>query len=161
MAFFSFFKKRGWGIRMLSTVSLLMVLGYSIYFFLSLRSKDHEVTSSLAKCIPMILGMTSSTVIGLVMGYGMPQMLAVSTILSIVISAGIAILLGAGFGISGVIEAQASSLMGAMMGAMLGAMLSAGEIALMVMAMDVMYLVSISSMMLLMAKGSIKKQDIF
>ncbi len=144
---------------MLLIVSLLMVVGYSIYFLINSRAKDHKVNSSLAKCIPMMLGMTGGTTIGLVIASWIPDRLAVSTILAIVFSMGTAFLVGAGFGLSGLIEAQASSLMGAMMGAMLGVMLSADEMILMVMAMDAIYLVSIYAMILMLSKDSMARKQ--
>ncbi|TWE01093.1 hypothetical protein FB550_106147 [Neobacillus bataviensis] len=145
---------------MLLMVSLIMVLVYSTYFFVSSRSEKGNGT--LSNCVPMILGMTSSITIGLVIAILLPKMLAVTTILSIIVSAGIACLIGSRFGVRGIIESQASSLMGAMMGAMLGVMLAANEITLMVMTMDVIYLVSICLMMLLLSKDSmVKKQNIF
>lgn len=91
----------------------------------------------------MLLGMTGSMTIGTVFGIWLPHQLAVSTILSIVISAGIAVLIGAGFGLNGHIEAQASSLMGSVMGAMLGVMLLPNEQIIMIIAMDALYLISL------------------
>ncbi|MBN6885453.1 glucan phosphoethanolaminetransferase (alkaline phosphatase superfamily) [Cytobacillus horneckiae] len=136
---------------MLLIISLLMVLAYSVYFFISSKKNHVDVKKSFSKCIPMVVGMTSSLTIGLLMALWIPQM-ALSTIFAVVISAAIAVLIGLPFGTNGVVEAQASSLMGAMMGAMLGIMLAPAEITLMVIAMDIIYLLSILSMMLLLSK---------
>jgi len=124
---------------MLEFISLFMVVVYSIYFFLRFRMVQ---TNSLSRCAPMLLGMTGSVTIGLIAGVLFPDLLAFSTILSIVISAGIAFLIGIGFGMNGLIEAQSSSLMGAMMGAMLGVMLSANEIVFVIISIDMIYLLN-------------------
>lgn len=137
---------------MLQITSLLMVFGYSIYFYLAYRSTIKNDNHYFSKCIPMVLGMTSSVTIGLVIAMWIPQMLAISTILSIILGIITSYLIGNGFGISGIIEAQASSYMGAMMGAMLGVMLSAQEMIAMVIAMDILYLISFYSMILLLTK---------
>lgn len=49
---------------MLSVVSLLMVFGHSIYFLIISKSKSQTGNNFLVKCIPMVLGMTSSVTIG-------------------------------------------------------------------------------------------------
>lgn len=139
---------------MLGTLSLLIVVVYSIYFSIIIKSKHQYKNSFVAKCIPMVLGMTSSVTIGVVIGVILPEMLALSTVLSIVLGAIIAIFIGKGFGLGGVLEAQSASFMGSMMGVMLGVMLSPTEISMMVVAMDFIYLVSIYSMIVLLNKDS-------
>lgn len=146
---------------MLVAISLLMVFGHSIYFYILSKSKKQNSNSSLATCIPMVLGMTSSVAIGLMTAIYFSKMLAVSTILSIILSAVLAFAIGHGFGLRGILEAQAASLMGSMMGAMLGVMLSANEITMMVVAVDLIYLGSMYSMILLLNKdSSITKQSV-
>ncbi|WP_342615497.1 hypothetical protein [Peribacillus frigoritolerans] len=144
---------------MLLTVSLMMVLAYSIYFVISPRIKTYKQNSSLARCVPMVLGMTSSITIGLLITIWMSSQLAISTILSIIISAIIALMIGKDFGINGILEAQTSSLMGAMMGAMLGVMLSPNEITIMIVATDLLYIVSFYSMLIITTKASSKSQN--
>ncbi|MDQ0272678.1 hypothetical protein [Cytobacillus purgationiresistens] len=136
---------------MLLFITFLMVLSYSIYFFISTRAKNNAVKKTFSKCIPMVLGMTGSLTIGLVVALWIPQM-GLSTIIAILMSAAIATLIGRPFGINGMVEAQSASLMGAMMGAMLGIMLAPSEITLMIIAMDIIYLLSVFSMMLLISK---------
>lgn len=128
---------------MLLMMNILLIAGYSVYFSFTTREKREEASGAASKCIPMLLGMTSSLTIGLVIALLMPDKLAISTIASIILSAGAAYLVGRNYGINGLVEAQASSLMGAMMGAMLGVMLSSDEGTIMVLAMDVIYLASL------------------
>lgn len=128
---------------MLLTINIMLIVGYSVYFSFASRVKGEATSGAAAKCIPMLLGMTSSLTVGLVIALLMPDKLALSTIISIVLSAGAAYLIGKNYGINGLIEAQASSLMGAMMGAMLGVMLSSDEGTLMILAMDGIYLASL------------------
>lgn len=142
---------------MINWISLLMVIAYSIYFSTSRSVREHISNSSLAKCIPMLLGMTSSVTIGLIIAIWIPHLLAISTIFSIMLSAIIAFLIGRVFGISGIIEAQSSSFMGAMMGAMLGVMLSTEEVVTMVIAADVIYLISLLAVLLLLMNGKEQK----
>lgn len=144
---------------MLFVLSLVIVCGYSFYFFISLRSEHHNGNQRFTKCIPMLLGMMSSLPVGLVIALYMPTKLALSTIIAVIVSAFLAFLVGRGFGISGIIEAVASSLMGAMMGAMLGAMLAENEVTLMVVAMDSLYLITILGVMILLKKENILKRQ--
>lgn len=140
-------------------VSLIMVLGYSAYFYNTNRRLNDKIASPLSKCVPMALGMTSSIIVGLVIAAWIPQMLALSTILSIFLSALIALLIGTGFGINGIIEAQASSMMGAMMGAMLGVMLIPEEMVIMIAVMDLVYLVSLHLLTWALMKSFIDKSE--
>lgn len=128
---------------MLLAMNVMLIAGYSVYFSFASRGKREGASGAAAKCIPMLLGMTSSLTLGLVTALLMPDKLALSTIVSIVLSAGAAYLIGKNYGLNGLIEAQASSLMGAMMGAMLGVMLSSNEGTMMVLAMDIIYLASL------------------
>lgn len=144
---------------MFQIVSLIMVLGYSAYFYKTTRRRNDKIVSSLSKCVPMAFGMTSSITVGLVIAAWIPQMLALSTILSILFSAIIALLIGAGFGINGIIEAQASSLMGAMMGAMLGVMLVPEEMVIMIATMDLLYLVSFYLLTWALMKSVVDKKE--
>lgn len=146
---------------MLGILSLLVVFGYSFYFFRHMQTRGRTTKSHhpYAKCIPMVLAMTSSLTIGLVIAIWLPQQLAVGTLLAIGVSAASVLLMSWGFGFSGRIEAQSSSLMGAMMGVMLGVMLSTSEITLMVVGVDLIYLISIFAMTLLLTKAEIHHQN--
>lgn len=141
-------------------VSLLMVMGYSLYFFLAFHKNVNEANGSFTRCIPMLLGMTGSVTIGIVVALWMPDQLAFATIASILISAIAATLIGFPFGMNGIIEALASSFMGAMMGAMLGVMLASSEIIFMVFAMDFLYLISFYFMLLMKTKESSSRRKI-
>lgn len=138
---------------MTGLISLVIVGVYSVHFYWKLR-KTIFPQSMLTKCIPMLLAMTSSLTIGLIMGIWMSELLAVSTILSVILSAVISLLIGAGFGVNGHIDAQSSSLMGAMMGVMLGVMLSPSETTLMIIAMDLIYLISFYAVIWILEKSS-------
>ncbi|MFV2047112.1 hypothetical protein ACEWK1_07010 [Metabacillus sp. YM-086] len=140
-------------------VSLIMVLGYSAYFYNTTRRLNDKIASPLSKCVPMALGMTNSVIVGLVIAAWIPKMLALSTILSILLSAIIALLIGVAFGINGIIEAQASSMMGAMMGAMLGVMLTPEEMVIMIAAIDLLYLVSFYLLTWALMKSFIDKSE--
>ncbi|GKU81965.1 hypothetical protein [Niallia sp. NCCP-28] len=140
--------------------SLLMVISYSIYFFLTSRKNFDKTNSSVARCIPMLLGMTGSVTIGLAIGLWMPDRLAFATVFSIVISAIAAILIGHPFGINGIVEAAASSFMGAMMGAMLGVMLASSEIVFMMFTMNFLYLISFYLILLMKTNESLSKKQI-
>lgn len=145
---------------MINWISLLMVIAYGIYFGTSKNIRSYKSKSSLAKCIPMLLGMTSSVTIGLVIAVSIPHLLTLSTILSIALSGIIAFLIGKDLGINGMIEAQSSSFMGAMMGAMLGVMLPSNEVLIMVIATDVIYLISLLVILMLLTKeGEPKVQN--
>ncbi|MFJ8256561.1 hypothetical protein ACIQ4Z_04685 [Peribacillus asahii] len=143
---------------MLTSVSLLMVIGYSLYFSFSSYPTNCKENHSWVKCIPMILGMTGSLTVGLVIGTWMPDRLAVTTILSIVLSSILGSFIGRRFGINGFIEAQSSSLMGAMMGAMLGVMLKPNEVNIMIITMDLIFLISVFSILLGLANRQLKKK---
>lgn len=144
---------------MLAFFSLVLVGGFSIFFFISARTRNKDVASAYSKCIPMVVGMTSSLTIGLIVSIWLPEM-AKATVLSVLISAVIALLIGLPFNTNGLVEAQASSLMGSMMGAMLGIMLAPSEITFMIISMDFIYLLSIFAMMLLMHKKHTLKESL-
>jgi len=144
---------------MLLLFSFIMVFGFSIYFYICYSLKKKNENSPVSKCVPMMLGMTSSLTIGLVLASWLPHRLVGAAILSVLVSAGLAFSIGKGFGISGIMEAQSASLMGALMGAMLGVMLSGNEITLMILAMDFFYLVSIFTVLLLLTKNSEGKKQ--
>lgn len=140
---------------MLLIVSVIMVIGYSVYFFSSSHVKGITTQASITKCISMFLGMTSSLTIGLIIVAWLPNMLAFSTIIAILLSIGTAILVGGRFGLGGILEALASSLMGAMMGTMLGAMLSSQELTMMIAIMAVVYLISVFSMIMILMNADV------
>lgn len=146
---------------MLIICSFLIVIISIFYISLFNRSNSCTTNPALSKCIPMLLGMTSSLTIGLLFGVLLPKQLAVATVLSIVFSAFLSIFIGKKFGMNGLIEAQSSSLMGAMMGAMLGVMLSPNEVTLMIAVMDVLFLISIFFALLLTNSFSAKKKLLF
>ncbi|SNZ14747.1 hypothetical protein SAMN05421503_2563 [Terribacillus aidingensis] len=139
--------------------SLLIVLAFSIYFYVSTKSASHDCLKSLGKCVPMVLGMTSSVTVGLVIGIWIPSLLAIATILSIIISSCLSFFFVKRFGQNGIIEAQASSFMGAMMGAMLGVMLTSPlEAVIMLIASNLSFIISTTFMIVLLNKGTTQKR---
>jgi hypothetical protein len=139
--------------------SLIIVLVFSIYFYVSTKSASHESIKSLGKCVPMVLGMTSSVTVGLVMGIWIPSLLAIATILSIIISSCLSFFFVKKIGQNGIIEAQASSFMGAMMGAMLGVMLTSPlEVVIMLIASHLFFIISTTFMIVLLNKDATQKR---
>lgn len=140
---------------MINGISLLMVILYIISFGLSQKLKKFKLDSPYASCIPMFLSMTSSVTIGLLLAVWFPGFFALMTVLAIILSAALAVFSGKDFGVKGIMEAQASSLMGAMMGTMLGVMLTGIEAILMILAMDFLFLISVYFVLLLLTKDTV------
>lgn len=140
------------GDRMQQFISALMIFVYTIYFGIYVKLKKPKISDASGKCISMSLGMVSSTMIGLILALILRGELAYSTILSIVTSCILAYFIGKSFGISGIIEGMAASFMGAMMGAMLGVMIPAKRETFMMISMDLMYLVTITSLLFMINK---------
>ncbi|WP_112179793.1 MULTISPECIES: hypothetical protein [Paraliobacillus] len=142
--------------------SLITVILFSFFFYLSIKSASSESIKSLGKCVPMVLGMTSSVTIGLIIGVWIPDFLAIATIAAITVSSLVSFLFVKRFGINGIMEAQAASFMGAMMGAMLGVMLtSTTEVVLMLVASILFFIVSVGIMIALLNKKSGQKVVLF
>ena len=137
-------------------ISTVMIIAYTIYFCMYAKTKKQNVSPTLGKCISMSLGMVSSTMIGLILALFVPGELAYTTILSIVVSNIVAYFIGELFGVSGVIEAMAAGFMGAMMGAMLGEMIPVNRQDFIIIAMDIIYLVTVISLMFMMNKVAVK-----
>ena len=106
----------------------------------------------------MALGMVSSTMIGLIFVHLVSGELAYSTVLSIVVSFIVAFFIGRHFGLSGIIEAFGASFMGAMMGAMLGDMIPGNRQSFMMIAMDIIYVATVISFMLIMNNDADKEK---
>nr|WP_106779349.1 hypothetical protein [Lysinibacillus timonensis] len=124
---------------MLLLISYVIVAFYTMVFCIKGAKNVRYISAVFSKCIAMSIGMISGTAIGLFIGIQLQGELAFSTLLAIFVSAIIAIFTGRIFNITGIIEALASSFMGAMMGAMLGEMLAPTEQTFMIIAMNVMY----------------------
>jgi glucan phosphoethanolaminetransferase (alkaline phosphatase superfamily) len=144
---------------MLLLISTIMIVAYTIYFCIYAGAKKQYVSPASGKCISMSLGMVGSTTIGLILALLFPGELAFSTVLSIAVSFIAAYFIGKIFGLSGIIEAMAASFMGAMMGAMLGDMMPENRETFMIIAMDIIYLISVISLMLMMNKESVKENQ--
>jgi len=142
---------------MLVFISSALIVGYTIFFSMHLASKKQCVSPATGKCISMGAGMVSSTMIGLIIALLIPGELAYSTVLSIIISSVFSYFIGKHFGASGIIEALFSSFMGAMMGAMLGAMTPENRQTFTMVAMDIIYLLSILSLMFMVNKEVVKQ----
>ncbi|SMQ86826.1 hypothetical protein SAMN05444673_6882 [Bacillus sp. OV166] len=142
---------------MLLFISSILIVAYTIYFCIHTAAKKQCISSTTGMCISMSLGMVSSTMIGLLLALLLPGELAYSTVLSIGVSCVVAYFIGEIFGLSGIIEAMATSLMGAMMGAMLGEMMPENRKVFMIIAMDIIYLFSVMSLMLMVNKEAVKE----
>lgn len=141
-------------------ISFLMIVTYTIYFCIFVKQTKQNVSEASGKCISMSLGMVSSTMIGLILALILPGDLAYSTVLSIVISCILAYFIGNMFGISAILEAMAASFMGAMMGAMLGEMIPFNRQLFMILAFDGMYLVTVTTLLLMIYKEVEKESRI-
>ena len=133
-------------------ISALMIVTYTIYFYTYTMTKKQNVSPASGKCISMSLGMVSSTMIGLILSLLLPGDLAYSTVLSIVVSCILAYFIGGLFGTSGIMEAMTASFMGAMMGAMLGDMILENRYTFIMISMDIIYLVTVSSLLFMINK---------
>lgn len=141
---------------MLILLSSLIVVAYTIYYCFFIAPKKQFVGAAIGKCVSMALGMVSSTMIGILVAFQLPGELAYSTVLSILISAVFACLMGSFFGITGIIESLSASFMGAMMGAMLGEMTPDNR-KFIIIAMDIIYVFSVLSLMFLVNRYEIKE----
>ncbi|EIJ82042.1 hypothetical protein PB1_03855 [Bacillus methanolicus PB1] len=145
---------------MLLFISTIMIVSYTIYFCIHAGAKKQFVSPVSGRCISMSLGMVSSTTIGLILALLLRGELAYSTVLSIIVSFIAAYFIGNIFGLSGIIEAMAASFMGGMMGAMLGDMMQENREAFMIIAMDIIYLVTVISLMLMLNKEAVKENQV-
>lgn len=141
---------------MLLTISACIILFYTIYYRRRIYLNKQFLSSMTGKSISMAVGMISSLAIGLIIAIPLQGQLAVSTILSVLISLLVAWFISQPFGSLPVIEAMAASLMGSMMGAMLGEMLPSNHTTLVIISMDVIYLFSVSSILTLIRKEAAK-----
>ncbi|MEH7417011.1 hypothetical protein V7266_17135 [Neobacillus drentensis] len=142
---------------MLVFISSALIVVYTIFFHIHIASKKQCVSPATGKCISMGVGMVSSTMIGLILALLIPGELAYSTVLSIIISGVFSYFIGQHFGASGMIEALSSGFMGAMMGAMLGDMTPENRQTFIIVAMDIIYLLSILSLMFMVNKEVVKQ----
>jgi hypothetical protein len=144
--------------EMLLGISGIMIVVYTIYFNRVAQAKKPDFQSGLGRCIAMAIGMISGIALGLIVAIQIPQLLAVSTLLSILLSTAVVYFIGKPFGMTGIIDSLSSSLMGAMMGAMLGAMLHSPWTDVMVSAIDAIYLITVISLGLLLTKDHQKNE---
>lgn len=145
---------------MLLIISSALIVAYTILFSRYTASKKQLVSASTGKCISMSVGMVSSTMIGLMLSMLIPGELAYTTILSIIISSVCSYFTGKHFGINGMIETLSASFMGAMMGAMLGDMTPANRQTFIIVAMDIIYLLSILSLLFTINKEAVKQDEL-
>lgn len=141
---------------MLLIISAIIVIIYTIYYGTKVYPNKQHLSLMTGKSITMAMGMVSSLIIGLVLAIPLQGQLAVSTVLAILISILIAFFIGQPFGALAVIEALSASLMGSMMGAMLGEMVPVSHIPLLMISMDVIYLLSVTSLILLIHRETAK-----
>lgn len=145
------------GEGMLVLISSAMIVVYTLFFSIYIASRKHIVSPATGKCISMALGMVSSTMIGLIIALLIPGELAYATVVSIIVSGVFTYFIGKHFGVSGIIEALSASFMGAMMGAMLGDMTPENRQTFIMVAMDIIYLLSIISLMFMVNKEVVKQ----
>lgn len=147
------------GLWMLLMISILIVLGCTIFLIFKISFNNNKLTGMTGMIIVMSLGMMTSLVIGLISGIVYKNDLTSSTIVAILISLIVGYFLGKRLGLVVIIEGMASSLMGSMMGAMLGEMLPSGNSQIMLAFMDVLYIIVIYLIFLLinniLRKGSV------
>ena len=144
---------------MLLTISACIILFYTIYYRRRIYVSKQFLNSMTGKSISMAVGMISSLAIGLIIAIPLQGQLAVSTILSVLMSLLVAWFISQPFGSLAMIEALAASLMGSMMGAMLGEMLPSNHTTLVMISMDVIYLFSVSSILTFIGKEAAAKAD--
>lgn len=143
---------------MLIIISTLVVICYTVYFVIKVHPKKQLVNQMFGKSISMALGMVSSLTIGVLIASLLHGQLAVSTILAVLVSAGVAYFIGKLFSFLAVIEALAASLMGSTMGVMLADMLSTSDISFFLIFMDVIYLTSVIATVEFIHKRLIEKE---
>lgn len=143
---------------MLIIISTLVVICYTVYFVIKIHPKKQLVNQMVGKSISMALGMVSSLTIGVLIASLLHGQLAISTILAVLVSAGVAYFIGRLFSFIAVIEALAASLMGSMMGAMLADMLPTSDISFLLIFMDVIYLTSVIATVEFIHKKLIEKE---
>lgn len=134
---------------MLLTGSTCIILFYTIYYRIKVHANKQILHAMTGKTVSMALGMVSSLAIGLILALALKGDLGTSTALAIPASLLVAWFISQPFGHLAVIEAAAASLMGSTMGAMLGEMLPANHAALSMISMDVIYLFSIFSILMI------------
>jgi hypothetical protein len=143
---------------MLIIISTLVVICYTVYFVIKVHPKKQLVNQMVGKSISMVLGMVSSLTIGVLIASLLHGQLAISTILAVLVSAGVAYFIGKLFSFLAVIEALAASLMGSMMGVMLADMLPTSDISFFLIFMDVIYLTSVIATVEFIHKRLIEKE---
>ena len=144
---------------MLMIISSFIVVLYSIVLFMVGKSICTKSDEKVSKCIPMSYGMVMSTVVGLIVTFIYPNDLAVTTVISIVVSFGLALFVGMLFGLSGMIEALGASFMGAMMGAMLAAMTPVDRVSFIIVAMDLFFILFVAILLYYMKQHSEKRES--
>ncbi|MFS0881178.1 hypothetical protein [Metabacillus niabensis] len=138
-------------------ISSALLVAYLTFYMFVVYPKKQYITKMMSKMTSMVLGMSSSTLIGLILGILLQGNFAKSTILAIIISFVFALLITRPFGHMASIEALCSSLMGGMMGAMLGEMLPSQDSHLMLFFIDTIYIVSMAYMLMLIKKEEIEQ----
>lgn len=105
----------------------------------------------------MILVMTTTLLIGLILGFILQGNFALSTIGSILVGFIAASIISGPFQSSVKLEALCSSVMGSMMGAMVGEMTVASDINILLLFMDSLFIVSMAYMMMMFKKDIVEK----
>lgn len=139
---------------MLLVVSIFVIVFYSILLYIASKNANCSLTSGLKRCIPMSYGMVMSTLLGLIVTFIYPNDLAVTTVVSILISFVVIAVVSSPYGIEGILEGLGSSFMGAMMGAMLAVMVPMNRDVFTIIAMDVFFILFMAILLYVLRKHS-------
>jgi len=145
---------------MLILMSGFIAILYTYVLYFSAKKLQVRKAEGKMKCVPMAYGMMFGTLIGLVATFLYPGDLAVTTVVSMIVSSCFAVFVGKLFDLAGIIEALGATLMGAMMGAMLAAMTPDTRISFMLIAMDLFYVAVVGLLLYFMKQHSVKKEKV-
>ncbi|MGG0288825.1 hypothetical protein ABEY41_27885 [Peribacillus butanolivorans] len=127
---------------MLLMISTLLVLIYTSACLLKVYRNRKILVNMTGMMVAMIMGMASSTAIGLISGVIFKGDLTLSTIVAMSFSIIVGILVGKPIGLLAMVEGIAAGIMGGMMGAMLGEMLPLNNFNLMLVFIDILFIIS-------------------
>ncbi|PLR79924.1 hypothetical protein CVD25_22600 [Bacillus canaveralius] len=134
---------------MLLLISTLLVIVYTIVCVIKVHTHKDKLVNMTGMTVAMVLGMASSLTMGLIAGIEFQGNLSLSTIIAIHYSLMVGILVGRPINLLTLVEGMAAGVMGGMMGAMLGEMLPSGDFTLMLVLTDILFMVSVVSIIFL------------
>ncbi|WP_191567210.1 hypothetical protein [Metabacillus idriensis] len=127
---------------MLLTISTLLVLIYTSVCLLKVYLNRKTLVNMTGMMAVMIIGMASSTALGLIAGIVFKGDLTLSTITAMSFALIIGFLAGKPISLLAMAEGIAAGIMGGMMGAMLGEMLPLNNFNLMLVFIDILFIIS-------------------